>query len=39
MMTIAPGDEDGNECNRLRIDPVFKMAVERQPIAGADRNG
>ncbi len=36
VMTIAAGYEDGNDCNRLRIDPVFKMAAERQPIEGAE---
>lgn len=36
MMAIAAGYEDGNDCDRLRVDPVFKMAVDRQPIEGAD---
>lgn len=31
---IACGYEDGNDCDRLRDDPVFKMAAGRQPQSG-----
>lgn len=31
MMMIAAGYEDGNDADRLRRDPIFKMAVERLP--------
>lgn len=29
---VACGYEDGNDANSLRCDPVFKLAVERQPL-------
>ena len=29
MFAIAAGYEDANDCNKLRDDPVFKMAVGR----------
>lgn len=32
---IAAGYEDGNDCNSLRHDPVFKMMTDRSPEAGA----
>jgi hypothetical protein len=31
MLAIAAGYEDGNDDDRLRHDPVFKMALERAP--------
>ncbi len=31
---IASGYEDGNDCNSLRNDPAFKVAVGRLPISG-----
>ncbi len=31
---IASGYEDGNDCNALRNDPAFKVAVGRLPISG-----
>ena len=31
---IASGYEDGNDCNTLRIDPIFKMAVGHAPESG-----
>jgi hypothetical protein len=34
MFAIAAGYEDGNDVNRLRYDPVFKMAVGRPPESG-----
>jgi len=33
---IAAGYPDGNECDALRSDPAFKMAVGRLPESGAD---
>ncbi len=35
MFLIAAGYEEADDCDRLRADPVFKMAVGRQPEAGA----
>jgi hypothetical protein len=34
MFAIAAGYEDANDCNKLRDDPVFKMAVGRAPESG-----
>ena len=34
MFAIAAGYEDANHCNKLRDDPVFKMAVGRAPESG-----
>lgn len=34
MFAIAAGYEDANDCNTLRRDPVFKMAVGRLPESG-----
>jgi hypothetical protein len=31
LLMIAAGYEDGNDANTLRGDPVFKMALNRQP--------
>ena len=35
-LLIAAGYPDGNDCDALRADPVFKMAVGRLPESGAD---
>ena len=35
-LLIAAGYADANDCDALRIDPVFKMAVGRLPESGAD---
>jgi len=35
-LLIAAGYEDGNDCDALRADPAFKMAVGRRPESGAD---
>ena len=35
-LLIAAGYEDGNDCDALRADPAFKMAVGRLPESGAD---
>ncbi|HKK56669.1 IS1380 family transposase [Marinobacter sp.] len=35
MMMIAAGYEDGNDATELRHDPSFKIALERNPEAGA----
>ena len=32
---IATGYEDGNDANKLRHDPSFKLALERAPETGA----
>ncbi|GMT46404.1 MAG: IS1380 family transposase [bacterium] len=32
---IACGWEDGNDCDHLREDPIFKMAADRRPKTGA----
>ena len=34
-MAIAAGYEDGDDCDSLRCEPVFKMAVGRLPESGA----
>jgi len=34
MFAIAAGYEDANDCNKLRDDPAFKMAVGRAPESG-----
>src|SRR5512143_2328067 len=31
LLMIAAGYEDGNDATSLRVDPVFKMALERLP--------
>jgi hypothetical protein len=33
---IAAGYEDANDCDALRDDPAFKMAVGRLPETGAE---
>ncbi len=33
---IAAGYPDANDCDSLRTDPAFKMAVGRRPESGAD---
>src|SRR6478672_6340191 len=35
-LLIAAGYEDGNDCDALRSDPAFKMAVGRRPESGTD---
>jgi Transposase DDE domain group 1 len=35
-LLIAAGYADANDCDALRVDPVFKMAVGRLPESGAD---
>lgn len=35
-LLIACGYPDGNDCDALRADPAFKMAVGRLPESGAD---
>jgi hypothetical protein len=35
-LLIAAGYEDGNDCDALRADPAFKMAVGRLPEGGAE---
>lgn len=32
IFQIASAYEDGNDANALRSDPMFKLAVERQPL-------
>jgi len=34
MFAIAAGYEDGNDCDTLRDDPIFKMAVGHAPESG-----
>ncbi|MBM3539347.1 MAG: IS1380 family transposase [Alphaproteobacteria bacterium] len=34
MFAIAAGYEDGDDCDALRDDPAFKMAVGRAPASG-----
>ncbi|MCW8309318.1 IS1380 family transposase [Acidiphilium sp. PA] len=34
MLMIAAGYEDGKDADRLRRDPIFKLAMERLPEAG-----
>ena len=36
MLLIAAGYPDANDCDALRADPAFKMAVGRAPESGAD---
>lgn len=36
MFLIAAGYEDADDCDALRRDPVFKLAVGRLPETGAD---
>jgi len=35
-LAIAAGYPDANDCDTLRVDPAFKMAVGRLPESGAD---
>ncbi len=35
-LAIAAGHPDANDCDTLRADPAFKMAVGRLPESGAD---
>src|ERR1700724_2327479 len=35
-LLIAAGYPDGNDCDLLKSDPAFKMAVGRLPESGAD---
>lgn len=35
IFQIACGDEDGNDANALRRDPLFKLGVERRPLDAA----
>src|SRR4051812_20987174 len=34
MLAIVAGYPDGNDCDVLRGDPVFKMALDRPPVTG-----
>ena len=36
VLLIAAGYPDANDCDALRTDPAFKMAVGRLPESGAD---
>jgi hypothetical protein len=36
LLLIAAGHPDANDCDPLRTDPAFKMAVGRLPESGAD---
>jgi hypothetical protein len=36
VLLIASGYPDANDCDALRVDPAFKMAVGRPPESGAD---
>ena len=36
VLLIAAGYPDANDCDALRADPAFKMAVGRLPESGAD---
>jgi Transposase DDE domain group 1 len=36
VLLIAAGYPDANDCNALRTDPAFKIAVGRLPESGAD---
>src|SRR4051812_16920547 len=36
VLLIAAGYPDANDCDALRTDPVFKMAVGRSPESGRD---
>jgi Transposase DDE domain group 1 len=35
-LLVAAGYPDGNDCDQLKSDPAFKMAVGRLPRSGAD---
>jgi hypothetical protein len=35
MFAIAAGYEDGDDCDALRDDPIFKLAAGRAPASGA----
>ncbi len=35
-LLIAAGYPDGNDCDALKSDPAFKMAVGRLPVSGED---
>jgi hypothetical protein len=37
MFLIAAGYEDADDCDALRDDPAFKLAVGRLPETGASR--
>ena len=37
-LLIAAGYPDGNDCDALKADPAFKMAVGRRPESAADRS-
>ena len=34
MLAIVAGYPDGNDCDALRNDPAFKMALARPPVSG-----
>jgi hypothetical protein len=34
MLAIVAGYPDGNDCDVLRDDPIFKMALDRPPVSG-----
>ena len=36
MLAIACGYDDGNDLDRLRFDPAFKLACGRLPDSGRD---
>jgi hypothetical protein len=36
VLLIAAGYPDANDCDVLRVDPAFKMALGRAPESGAD---
>jgi hypothetical protein len=36
MLLIAAGSPDGNDCDALKSDPAFKMALGRPPASGAN---
>jgi hypothetical protein len=36
ILLIAAGYPDANDCDALRVDPAFKMAVGRLPESGKD---
>ncbi len=36
MLAIACGYEDADDCDTLRFDPLFKLAVGRAPESGRD---
>jgi hypothetical protein len=38
MFAIAAGYEDGDDCDSLRHDAIFKMAVGHAPESGPRRN-